>query len=320
MTSYVIRRLFLVVLTIPLITILVFIMIRLVPGDVIDSMAERDETGMGDEVGMTADEIRHLLGLDVPVHIQYFRWAGDILRGNLGKSLWSPRRVIDEFKTRVPVSVELGLLAMLIGQSVGLPVGIYSAIRQDSFGDLLGRSVAITFLCVPNFWLATLLMVYPALWWRWMPPSLYVPFFQDPLGNLAVFIWPALIMGLSGSGGTMRIARTLMLEVLRQDYIRTAWSKGLKERIVIIRHGLRNCLIPVVTIVGAGLPMLIGGVVITETIFNLPGMGRLFLETLTTRDYTMLSGISLVIGSFVLVNNMMVDLTYGFLDPRVRYK
>ena len=163
MTSYVIRRLFLVVLTIPLITILVFIMIRLVPGDVIDSMAERDETGMGDEVGMTADEIRHLLGLDVPVHIQYFRWAGDILRGNLGKSLWSPRRVIDGFKTRVPVSVELGLLAMLIGQSVGLPVGIYSAIRQDSFGDLLGRSVAITFLCVPNFWLATLLMVYPAL-------------------------------------------------------------------------------------------------------------------------------------------------------------
>jgi peptide/nickel transport system permease protein len=163
-------------------------------------------------------------------------------------------------------------------------------------------------------------MVYPSIWWKWMPPSQYVSFFRDPLGNLAVFIWPALIMGLQSSGATMRMTRTMMLEVLKQDYVRTAWSKGLGERIVVIRHALRNALIPVVTMVGMQIPVLIGGVVIIEQIFNLPGMGRLLLDSLNTRDYTMLSGVNLVIAAFVLVNNLGVDLTYGFLDPRIRYR
>ena len=305
--------------TVLVITIMVFTLIRLVPGDVVTIMVERGQGGSA-EYGITEERLREILGLDVPIHIQYFRWMGNILHGDLGKSLWSTRKVTDELKSRIPVSVELGILALIIGQLVAFPVGIYSAIRQDSVGDLLGRSLAIAFLCIPSFWLATLLMVYPSLWWKWMPASQYVSFFQDPLGNLAVFIWPALIMGLHSSGYTMRMTRTMVLEVLRQDYIRTAWSKGLKERIVIMRHGLRNALIPVITIVGMQVPVLIAGVVIIEQIFNLPGMGRLLLESLTTRDYTMLSGISLVIGSFVLVNNMMVDLTYGFLDPRVRYR
>jgi peptide/nickel transport system permease protein len=305
--------------TILLVTIMVFMLIRIVPGDVITLMAERTEGGTAVEYGITADQIKEMLGLDQPIYIQYFRWLGNIIHGDLGKSLWSTRTVIDELKSRIPVSVELGILALTIGQLVAFPVGIYSAIRQDSFGDLAGRSLAIAFLCIPTFWLATLLMVYPALWWKWMPPSQYVSFFQDPLGNLAVFIWPALIMGLNSSGATMRMTRTMMLEVLRQDYIRTAWSKGLKEHIVIIRHGLRNALIPVITIVGMQIPVLIGGVVIIEQIFNLPGMGRLFLESLTTRDYTMLSGVNLFIATFVLVNNLGVDLTYGYLDPRIRY-
>jgi len=319
MASYLTRRLLLMVPTILFITIMVFTLIRLVPGDVVTIMVERGQGGSA-EYGITEERLREILGLDVPIHIQYFRWMGNILHGDLGRSLWSTRKVTDELKSRIPVSVELGILALVIGQLVAFPVGIYSAIRQDSAGDLLGRSLAIAFLCIPNFWLATLLMVYPSLWWKWMPASQYVSFFQDPLRNLAVFIWPALIMGLHSSGYTMRMTRTMMLEVLRQDYIRTAWSKGLKERIVIIRHGLRNALIPVITIVGMQVPVLIAGVVIIEQIFNLPGMGRLLLESLTTRDYTMLSGVNLFIAAFVLVNNLGVDLTYGYLDPRIRYR
>ena len=319
MTSYLIKRLTMMVPTVLVITIMVFTLIRLVPGDVVTIMVERGQGGSA-EYGITEERLREILGLDVPIHIQYFRWMGNILHGDLGKSLWSTRKVTDELKSRIPVSVELGILALIIGQLVAFPVGIYSAIRQDSVGDLLGRSLAIAFLCIPSFWLATLLMVYPSLWWKWMPASQYVSFFQDPLGNLAVFIWPALIMGLHSSGYTMRMTRTMVLEVLRQDYIRTAWSKGLKERIVIMRHGLRNALIPVITIVGMQVPVLIAGVVIIEQIFNLPGMGRLLLESLTTRDYTMLSGVNLFIAAFVLVNNLGVDITYGYLDPRIRYR
>ena len=225
-------------------------------------------------------------------------------------------------------------MAIIIGLVIALPVGIYSAIRQDSAADYVGRSVAIIGLATPNFWLGIMVMIYPAIWWGWAPPLELVSFTEDPLGNLAVFLVPSLILGTASSAATMRMMRTMMLEVLRQDYIRTAWSKGLKERVVIIRHTLKNALIPVVTrsagligraaaaqpLCGLQLQILVGGAVIMENIFNLPGLGRLLLDALNERDYPMVSGINLFFATGVVLLNLLIDLIYPYLDPRVRYE
>ena len=316
MRAYIIRRLLLVVPTLLLVTIIVFFSIRLIPGDIVDIMADHQEfiTGKGVEA------IRRELGLDVPIPIQYGRWVWRLLHGDLGNSLWTGRPVTERLIPRLPVSIELGLLALIVAQLIALPVGIYSAIRQDTVGDYVGRSMAIAMIALPSFWLGTLVMVFPAIWWGWSPPMEYISFFEDPLGNLGMFIVPATIMGMVMSGTTMRMTRTMMLEVLRQDYIRTAWSKGLKERVVVIRHALKNALIPVVTIVGMQLPILIGGAIITEQIFNIPGIGRLLVDIIHRRDYTVLSGINTIMATIVLLINLGVDLTYAYLDPRVHYK
>ena len=211
-------------------------------------------------------------------------------------------------------------MSIVIGLVIALPVGIYSAIRQDTSADYVGRSVAIVGLATPNFWLAMMVMLYPVIWWGWAPPMEVIQFTEDPLGSLGVFIIPSLILGTYLSAATMRITRTMMLEVLRQDYIRTAWSKGLRERAVVVRHAIKNALIPIVTLVGLQLPILVGGSVIMENIFNLPGLGRLMLAALTDRDYPMVSGVNLVFGAAVVGVNLMVDLLYGYLDPRVRYQ
>ena len=196
---------------------------------------------------------------------------------------------------RLPVTIELGVLAILIGLLIALPVGIYSAIRQDTATDYVGRSAAILGLATPNFWLGIMVMIYPAIWWGWSPSMEWVSLFtEDPLGNLGMFIIPSLILGTASAAATMRMTRTMMLEVLRQDYIRTAWAKGLKERVVIMRHAVKNALIPVVTVIGMQLPILVGGAVIMENIFNLPGLGRLMVNALDQRDYPMVSGINLV--------------------------
>ncbi len=316
MLSYTIRRLLLILPTLLLVTIIVFTVIRLVPGDVIELMASEQEfiSGKG------AEAIRHALGLDAPIFVQYWRWISGIVQGDFGTSLWTGEPVIEEITRRYPISFELGLLALVMGLLIALPIGVYSAIRQDSAGDYISRSFAILCITVPSFWLGTLVMVLPAIWWHWSPSMVYIPFISDPLGNLKMFIIPSAILGMGLSGTTMRMTRTMMLEVLRQDYIRTAWSKGLSERTIVIRHALKNALIPVVTIVGMQLPILIGGSVILENIFNLPGIGRLFLQVINNRDYTVLSGINLIMAFFVLVLNVVVDLTYAFLDPRIQYK
>ena len=220
---------------------------------------------------------------------------------------------------RLPVTIELGIMAIVIGLLIALPIGIYSAIRQDTAADYVGRSIAIIGLATPNFWLALMVMIYPAIWWGWSPPMEWVPFTEDPLGNLGVLIIPSLILGTATAAATMRLTRTMMLEVLRQDYIRTAWAKGLKERVVIMRHAVKNALIPVVTLIGLQLPLLVGGAVIMENIFNLPGLGRLLLAALTDRDYPVVSGVNLVFATMVVGINLMIDLIYPYLDPRVRY-
>ncbi len=267
------------------------------------------------------DALERMLGLDVPVWVQYVRWLREILlHGALGESLFSRESVEEAILERLPVTIELGLMAILIGLVIAMPVGIYSAMRQDTAADFLGRSVAIIGLATPNFWLGIMVMIYPAIWWGWAPPLELVSFTEDPPGNLAMFLIPSLIVGTASAAATMRMTRTMMLEVLRQDYIRTAWSKGLKERAVVIRHAIKNALIPVVTLIGLQLPILVGGTVIMENIFNLPGIGRLLLSALNDRDYPMVSGVNLFFATGVVLLNLLIDLIYPYLDPRVRYE
>ena len=334
MSTYFIRRLLLMIPTLFLLSILVFLSVRFVPGDVIDVMVGKMHGWGG---GYTNREVlERVLGLDVPVHVQYGRWIGvlptpdwktgeshfsGILQGTLGKSLYATHLSIEEqVLERLPVTLELGLMAIVIGLVIALPVGIYSAIRQDTATDYLGRSIAIIGLATPNFWLAIMVILYPAIWWGWAPSIQYIPLVEDPLGNLGMFLIPSVILGTAMAAATMRLTRTMMLEVLRQDYIRTAWSKGLKEKAVVLRHAVKNAIIPVVTLVGLQLPILVGGSVIMENIFNLPGLGRLMLNALENRDYPVVSGINLLFGTIVVVGNLLIDLAYAFLDPRIRYE
>jgi peptide/nickel transport system permease protein len=271
--------------------------------------------------GMDRQAIEHELGLDIPIYEQYGRWIGNIfVHGSLGLSLWKKIPVTGLILERLPVTVELGLLALIIAVLVALPIGVYSAIRQDTAGDYLGRTVSILAMSVPGFWIGTMIMVFPALWWGWSPQVQLIRFMDNPLGNLGMFVIPAAVMGMAMSGITMRMTRTMMLEVLRQDYIRTAWSKGLRERVVVLRHALKNALIPVVTIIGLQMPVLIGGTVIIEQIFALPGIGLLMLNAIFNRDYPIISGVMLMMAMFVLIMNLLIDLTYSFLDPRVQYR
>ena len=287
MRAYIIRRLLLIIPTVFILTILVFLSVRFIPGDVIDAMVGEM---MYDVAHIDHETLEQKLGLDVPVYVQYGRWMGGIfLHGTLGNSLISGWTVEDKIISRLPVTVELGLLSIVIGLVIALPVGIYSAIRQDTAADYAGRSIAIIGLATPNFWLALMVIIFPSIWWGWSPPLELIPFTEDPLGSLGVFLIPSLILGTAMAAATMRMTRTTMLEVLRQDYIRTAWSKGLKERIVVIRHAIKNALIPVVSLIGLQLPILIGGAVIMENIFNLPGLGRLMVDALNDRDYPVVS-------------------------------
>ena len=281
LTAYVIRRLLLIIPTLFILSILVFLAVRFIPGDMIDVMAGRMQYTVA---GVDRAALERKLGLDVPMPVQYGRWLGQILlRGSLGESLMGHGTVEERIIERLPVTVELGVVAIAIGLLIALPVGVYSAIRQDTAADYVGRSVAIIGLSTPNFWLGIMVMIYPAIWWAWSPPLELVAFAEDPLGNLAMFVIPSLILGTYLSAATMRMTRTMMLEVLRQDYIRTAWSKGLKERVVIVRHAIKNALIPVLTLIGLQMPILVGGSVIMENIFNLPGLGRLMVAALEER-------------------------------------
>ena len=306
--------------TLLILTILVFLSVRFIPGDVIDAMAGRLEAlGVGANIDRAA--LERMLGLDQPVYVQYGRWMGGILlRGTLGNSLlgdWSVEQAIGD---RLPLTIELGVLSVVMGLLIAVPVGIYSAMRRNTAADYVGRSFAVIGLATPNFWLALMVMIFPAIWWGWSPPMEYIPLVEDPLGNLGIFIIPSLILGTALSAATMRMTRTMMLEVLRQDYIRTAWSKGLKERVVVVRHAVKNALIPVVTLVGLQLPIVVGGAVIMENIFNLPGLGRLMLIALADRDYPVVSGINLFFGTAVLMFNLLIDIIYSYLDPRIRYR
>ena len=317
MSAYIARRILLMIPTLFIVTILVFLSVRFIPGDIIDTMII-DLEYAGPPIDREAIERR--LGLDVPVYVQYGRWVGGILlHGTLGDSLLGGVTIEEKILARVPVTLELGVLAIAIGFLLALPVGIYSAIRQQTAADYVGRSFAIIGLATPNFWLGLMAIIYPAIWWAWSPPMQLIPFREDPLGNLGMFLIPSAILGTALSAATMRMTRTMMLEVLRQDYIRTAWSKGLRERVVVVRHATRNALIPVVSLIGLQLPILVGGSVIMENIFHLPGLDGLMLDALEIRDYPLVSGINLLFATGVVLINLVIDLLYAYLDPRVRH-
>src|SRR3954451_17616935 len=314
MQRYILRR---VLLTIPAllgVTLIISAMIRLLPGDAVTLMLQDYNSYAKD-----ADALRAQLGLNKPFYAQYLGWLGGILHGDLGYSLRDRTPIVAELATRLPVTFELGILGMIISLIIAVPLGVYSAVRQDTLSDFIARSAAIAMQAIPGFWLATLAITLPSIWFHWTPPLIYTRLQDSPGTNLKQMLLPALILGIGLSGSIMRLTRAQMLELLRQDYIRTSRAKGLAERSVIYRHALRNAVVPVVTLLGLNMAVLISGTVVLESIFVLPGMGRYLLESLNNRDYPAVQGVVLVFATVVILVNLSVDLLYAWLDPRIRY-
>lgn len=318
MTAYILRRLLALIPTMIFASLIVFVIVRMVPGDVVDLMLSQNDISAD---ARSREDLIMALGLDQPMWKQFFHWAGAILlHGDLGQSLWQNEPVLQMVLARLPATFSLGALALFVALSVALPIGVLSAIRQDTAADYLARSFSIFMLAIPSFWLGTMVMVFPSVWWGWSPEVRYVAITDDPVLHIKNMLIPAVILGMALSAITMRMTRTMMLEVLRQDYIRTAWAKGLSEPTVILRHALRNALIPVVTLIGLQAPLLIGGAVVIEQIFVLPGMGLLLLDAVNQRDYPVITGVFLIVGVAVMLINLLVDLSYGLFDPKVRHR
>lgn len=316
MQRYILRRLLLMIPTLIGVSFVVFLIVRAVPGDVVDLIA--GDFGAADPA--TKEALRKEFGLEGNIVAQYVRWLGDIVQFDLGKSLISGRTVTSELQSRLPVTVQLGLMAIFFSLLIAVPIGIISAVRQDTWADYIGRSFAIGLLAAPGFWIAILLISMAGRYFTWgVPPATYVEFADDPIANLKLMFMPSLILGGGLSGSVMRFTRSTMLETLRQDYIRTAWSKGLQERVIIVRHAMRNALIPVVTVVGLQLPILVGGTVIIESVYAIPGMGRYYIAAIDSKDYPVIQGINIIVAIVVVFSNLGVDLLYSVIDPRIRY-
>ena len=316
MQRYIARRLLLMIPTLFGVTFIVFLLVRAVPGSVVDLIS--GDYGAQDPKAIAA--LKKSLGLDQNVPKQYIGWLGQIIHLDFGRSILSNRTVISELGHRLPVSLELGILAIIIALLIAIPVGVISAIRQDSVADYAGRSFAIGLLAAPNFWVAVILITVAARYFVWgVPPTNYSPIQDNVVANLKSMLMPAFLLGAGLAGGLMRFTRSSMLEVQRQDYIRTAWAKGLRERVIVVRHAMRNALIPVITVVGLQLPILIGGTVIIETVYNIPGMGRYYVTAVNQHDYPVIEAINVIIAVAVVFSNLGVDLLYGVLDPRIRY-
>jgi peptide/nickel transport system permease protein len=312
MRNYVLRRLLVALPSLLIASLIVFTLPRLIPGDVVQLMLEEKA------YGKDLEDLRAKLGLNRPLHVQYVEWLGSILRGNFGESLWTRQPVIAELGRRLPVTATLGLMATAVAVAIGVPVGVLAAVRQDGALDFFARSAAILGLSIPGFVIAILVTLLPAIWWGWTPPR-FVEFSRDPVGHLVQFIVPSIILGIGSAAGIMRLTRGMLLEVLRQDYVRTAWAKGLREGLVVLKHALKNALIPVVTVLGLQLAGIVGGAVIIEWIFGIPGMGQFLVDAIVQRDYPVIQGINLVIVTVIVLTNLSVDLIYAVLDPRIRY-
>jgi peptide/nickel transport system permease protein len=294
-------------------SLIVFSLPRLLPGDVVQLMLEEKA------YGKDLDDLRAKLGLDRPLPVQYAAWLGAVGRGDLGESLWTRQPVSAELARRLPVTVMLGLLALGVAVLIGVPVGVVAAARPDGLLDFVARSAAIFGLSVPAFVKAIVIILLPAIWWGWTPMIRFVEFSQDPVTHVLQFLLPGTILGIASAAAIMRLTRGMLLEVLRQDYVRTAWAKGMGERVIVLKHALKNAIIPVMTVLGLQVAQIAGGAVIIETIFSLPGMGQLLVESIIQRDYPVIQGINLLIVTVIVAINLAVDLAYAVVDPRIRY-
>ena len=319
MRTYIAKRSLLFIPTLLIVTMVIFGILRVVPGDPA-MMILGGEDAEDDYSEQQLADLRAKLGTDKPIHVQYFVWIGKMLRGDFGISFfYEGDMVLDDIKERVPVTLELGLMSLFLASIVAIPLGVISAIKQDTIGDYVTRVITIMGIALPNFWVAIMTIFFLVLFFNWAPPLAYVPPWEDPWVNFQQLIFPAIALGTSNMAFIARITRSAMLEVLHEDYIRTARAKGLGEKVVISRHALRNALLPVITLTGYEFGRLISGTVIIEVIFLVPGMGRLLITSIFHRDFPMIQGTIVLIALVVLVLNLLLDLTYAWLNPRIRY-
>ena len=316
MHKYVLRRVLLVVPVLVLSSLVVFGLLRVMPGDALTALMAES----GNVSPRELQKLRKDLGLDRPYHEQYLLWIWQLVTFNPGYSIFTGDAISVSLKKSIPVTIELAVLAMAFGLLIAIPVGVLSATRQDKPADYIGRLVAISGLSFPDFWLGTLVITFAAIWFNWIPPIGYTSVWASPWTNIQQFLLPAALLGFRLSSATMRMTRSTLLEVLREDYVRTAWAKGLGQRLIIYKHALKNALIPVITIVGGQLGGLLAGTVIIETIFALPGMGRLTVEAIIYRDYPVVQTNVMLVATVLVTLNLLVDLTYAWLDPRIRYQ
>ena len=318
MRTYVAKRLLLILPTLFGVAALVFFIMRVIPGDVTLLILGGDQAGRIDPSQIAA--MKHQLGLDQPLLVQFGSWLWGVLRFDFGTSLWTGQPVIQELLIRLPLSLELALLASMVSVLIAIPLGMLAAVRQDSWVDYVVRVVSIGGLAIPSFWIGILCILLLVIYFGWGPPLEFTPPWVDPWANFQQMVWPVLTVGYRYAAVTTRMTRSTVLEVLREDYIRTAWAKGLRERAVVIRHALKNAMLPVITLVGTEFAFLIGGLVVTETVFTLNGVGRFVVDAVAHRDYPVVQALVFLIAfSFVIVN-LLVDLTYAWFDPRIRYR
>ena len=317
MGRYTVKRISLFIPTVLLMTILVFVVMRIIPGDPAISILEGD--GGGSYTIEDLERVRAELGTDRNLFIQYVDWIGGILQGDFGDSFWFKSPVMTELGDRIPRTLELAVMAIIIAVLFSVPLGIMSAIKPDSWLDLGARTFTIIGIAIPNFLVAVLMILFLLAVFDWLPPLGYVELWEDPLKNLQQMIFPAIALAIYDMAFIARVTRSAMMEVLREDYMRTARSKGLSERVVLVRHGLKNAILPILTISGWQFARLFEGAVIIESIFLIPGVGRILIEAIFHRDFPMIQAVIVVIGAGVLLINLVVDLLYGWLDPRIRY-
>jgi peptide/nickel transport system permease protein len=314
MRRYIVGRLLLMIPTLIGVAILTFVIMRAVPGDIV--ALRYAGSSVPQEV---IDQERHILGLDKPMWAQFVDWMTSISHLDLGQSLWTGHSVIEEVQVRMPLSIELAVLATLFAVALAIPLGVVAAVKQDSWVDYAIRVFSIGGLAMPSFWIGIMMVLITLTLWGWAPPVVFTPLFDDPVANLAGLILPAVAVGYRYSAVSMRMTRSTVLEVLREDYVRTARAKGLRETIVVVRHALRNALLPVVTVVSLEFAFLIGGLVVTEQVFNLNGIGKLLVDAVAHRDYPLIQALVLLLASVFVLVNFVVDLLYVVLDPRIRY-
>jgi peptide/nickel transport system permease protein len=315
MGTYIIRRLLAAIPSLVLVSVAISGLVRLVPGDVI--MARLAEGGFVTPELLA--QMRADIGIDRPFVFQYLDWAGGLVRGDFGTSLWTGEAVLSRIASSLGISMQIALMSILMAAVIAIPLGVISAVWRETPLDYASRLFAITGLSLPDFWIATMLILALTLWVGWLPEFAYRPIWEDPKANLQTTIFPALIVGYRFSAITARMTRSTMLEVLREDYIRTARSKGLADLTVIYRHALRNAIIPVITIIGGQIGILLGGLVVIETVFGLPGMGRLVFDAVTRRDYPVVQGVVMLVAVIYVTVNLVIDLLYAVIDPRIRY-